>query len=216
MLDQSYSLAPSTSEILGDLSGLAEQLGATEGLCRLPLAGGGWESGAITSVAALRKFLEEYAGRILAVHELPAIARAYGHVAKSEARELIAFDQALTAEPALKEFARASRSVGQIQLERLRPLRGERVVQRYLKAVEEGSANAWHTVVFGMVLALYSMPLRQGLIHFAHQTLGGFVQAASTRVTLSSSDRHDILAAHGEGILRAVESVLASEFTRIG
>jgi urease accessory protein UreF len=192
------------------LSGLTEQLGAADSLCRLPLADAGWESGAITTAAAFRKFLDEYAGRVLMIHELPAIAKAYGHVAKSEARELIAFDQSLMAEPALKEFASASRNVGRIQLERLRPLRGERVVQRYLKAVEEGSANAWHTLVFGMVLALYSMPLRQGLIHFAHQTLGGFVQAASRRVTLSSSERRDILAAHAEGIVRAVESVLAS------
>jgi hypothetical protein len=57
-------------------------------------------------------------------------------------------------------------------------LRDERLVQRYLSAVEFGQANGWHTVVYGITLAMYSLPLRQGLLHYAQQTLGAFANNA--------------------------------------
>ena len=43
-----------------------------------------------------------------------------------------------------------------------RPLRDQRLVQRYLTAVEQGEAQGWHTLVYGLTLAVYSLPLRQG------------------------------------------------------
>lgn len=68
-------------------------------------------------------------------------------------------------------FASPSRQIGRRQLARLRPLRDERIVRRYLAAVESGRADGWHTVVYGLTLALYSLPLRQGLLHYAQETL---------------------------------------------
>ena len=209
MLDQTYNLPQSASQILGDLTALAEQLGGPDGLCQLPVSAASLDSAKVDSVPALRQFLADYTSRILIPHELPAIARAYGHVARYEVRELIALDRELGQDEALHGFAKASRSVGCAQLQNLRPLRGERVVQRYLKAVEASEANGWHTLVFGLVLALYSMPLRQGLIHFAQQTLGGFVRAGGNRVVMQAADREKLLDAQIGSVVTAIEAMLA-------
>src|SRR6185436_12829880 len=107
---------------------------------------------------------------------------------RHEVRELAQFDRQLADEPALKPFAEASRRVGQTELLRLRPLRDERIVRRYLEAVERGEASAWHTLVYGLTLALYSMPLRQGLLGYGFQTSRGFIYAAATPLQLSEND----------------------------
>src|SRR5262245_66639541 len=61
----------------------------------------------------------------------------------------------------------------------MRNLKDLRTLQRYREAVNEGKAYGWHTLVYGVVLATYSLPLRQGLLHYGRQTLGGFVHSAS-------------------------------------
>ena len=45
-------------------------------------------------------------------------------------------------------------------------------MRRYAESVEAGVAEGWHTVVYGISMAVYSLPLRQGLIHYARETLG--------------------------------------------
>ena len=88
---------------------------------------------------------------------------------------------------ALRDFASASQRVGRAQLQKLRPLRDERMVQRYLAAVEGGQAHGWHTLVYGMTLVLYSLPLRQGLLGYAQQTTRGFIHAAARGLQLKES-----------------------------
>jgi urease accessory protein UreF len=209
MLDQKSELPRSASEIVGDLSALLEQLGAADGFGRTPLEAACSSSVRIESLFALREFVEHYTSQVLIPHELPAVARAYQHATKYQIRELLNFDLELGREPFLEQFRRASRAVGRNHLQRLRPLRDERLVQRYLKAVEAGEAHAWHTVVFGLVLALFSVPLRQGLIHFAQQTLGGFVLAANGAVQASAEERQKVVAAHFNSIGKAIELLLA-------
>ena len=116
-------------------------------------------------------FLQSYLTDLLVPVELPAIAEACGHTLRRELRELVAQDQRLTPQMGLTPFASPSRRMGRLQLARLRPLRDERIVRRYLEAVESGQADGWHTVVYGLMLAVYSLPLRQGLIHYAQETL---------------------------------------------
>ena len=84
-------------------------------------------------------------------------------------------------------------------------------MQRYLAAVQAGEAQAWHTLVFGVVLALYSLPLRQGLTHFAQQTLGGFIDAAGCGFALSPSARNELLTARAPQIQAAVTTLLDAE-----
>lgn len=173
------ALTQDPAEWLGDAHPLVAQLGTADGLASLHALAESLATRPITSITALREFLRAYHERILLPHELPAIRTAYTHISRNEVRELIAFDQQLTAEPTLQTFAAASQRIGREQLQRLRPLRDERVVQRYLAVVESGQAHGWHTLVYGMTLVLYSLPLRQGLLGYAHQTTRGFIHAAA-------------------------------------
>jgi urease accessory protein UreF len=207
-LDQEYKVRESANQILGDLANLAEQLGDADGLCRLPLAALEPASRRVETWPELVKFLHEYASGVLIPHELPGIARAYRHVTHYEARELIAFDQEVGRNPGWLSFAAVSQVVGRRQLQRLRPLRGDRLVQRYLTAVEDGKANGWHTLVYGLVLGLYSMPLRQGLLHFAQQTLGGFVRAAGARIAVDAASREQLLSAQVPAVTLAVDRLV--------
>jgi len=173
------------AEWLGDWHPLAEQLGSADGLVELGSVSSQLKLPPVRNVPSLRKFLGQYQLCILLPLELPAIESAHGHACRNELRELVALDQELAAEPVLQNFAAPSRRVGQAQLQKLRPLRDQRVVQRYLTAVEKGDAHGWHTLVYGLTLAVYSLPLRQGLLGYAHQTMRGFIYPAARMLDLS-------------------------------
>lgn len=184
---------PETTELLGEWHPLVQQLGSTEGLIALSTASHSLQLTNVDSVQALLRFLEAYQSQILIPLELPAIQRAYRHASRNETRELVAFDQQLAEELALKSFANASRRVGQAQLKRLRPLRDHRLLQRYLRAVDDGLAHGWHTLVYGVTLSVYSLPVIQGLNSYEKQTLLGFMHAVSRSLKLSENDCRDLL-----------------------
>ena len=158
----------------------------------------------------LRDFLEGYQTEVLVPLELPAITRARSHAARGHLRELIALDRELDTQPVLPAFASASRRIGRAQLERLRPLRDERTVQRYLAAVEAGDAAGWHTVVYGMTLAIYSWPLRHGLLTYARQTLSGLALAAGRPPGLAGPAGREILQTCFLRLPAAIEQTLAA------
>ncbi len=185
-----------------------EQLGSLEGLITLGAAAALLQVPPADNPAALRLFLENYQSRILLPLELMAVHSAYEHASRNELSELLALDQRLTREPMLREFAAASRRIGQCQLQRLRPLRDQRFVQRYLQAVEQGDAHGWHPLVYGMTLALYSLPLRQGLMGYAWQTLRGFIHFSARPLQLSESDCQSLLDEHCAGLPAAVGGLL--------
>lgn len=196
-------------EMLGDLHPLIEQLGSLEGLVTLAGASGAVQIRHITTPADLRQFLRNYHVQILQPCELPAIQRAFTHASRNEVRELVAFDREIDGEPILKNFASASRRVGQSQLQRLRPLRDQRVVQRYLAAVEKGEATGWHTLVYGLTLAVYSVPLRQGLFGYARQTTRGFIHSAARSLKFSETDCLCLLEELTQEFPAAIEVLLA-------
>jgi urease accessory protein UreF len=182
-----------TTEQLGEWHPLVQQLGSTEGLIALSTASHSLQLTNVDSVQALLRFLEAYQSQILIPLELPAIQRAYRHASRNETRELVGFDRQLEEELALKSFANASRRVGQAQLKRLRPLRDHRLLQRYLRAVDDGLAHGWHTLVYGVTLSVYSLPVIQGLNSYEKQTLLGFMHAVSRTLKLSENDCRDLL-----------------------
>jgi urease accessory protein UreF len=198
------------AEWLGDWHPLAEQLGSADGLVELGSVSSQLDLQPVRDCRSLRAFLLNYQQRILLPSELPAIESAHGHASRHEVRELIALDQRLTGEPVLKTFAEPSRRVGQAQLQKLRPLRDQRVVQRYLQAVEGGQAQGWHTLVYGLTLAVYSLPLRQGLLGYAHQTTRGFIYAAAKMLELSERQCREIFDEVCQPLPSAVETVLGS------
>jgi urease accessory protein UreF len=126
-------------------------------------------------------------------------------------RELVVLDQQLAAEPILRDFAAASRRVGRCQLQKLRPLRDQRLVQRYLHAVEAGRAHGWHILVYGLTLAVYSLPLRQGLLGYAHQTTRGFIYSAARMLRLSERQCRELFDDLCARLPEAVEALLAQK-----
>jgi urease accessory protein UreF len=200
----------SAAELRGDIDPLLQRIGSAEGLAALAETCGAFIPRQIASTTDLRAFLEGYHARLLQPLELPAIQRAYHHASRNEARELIALDQQLAAEPLLKHFAAPSRLIGRGQLERLRPLQDLRFAQRYLAAVERGEASGWHTLVYGLTLAVYSLPLRQGLLAYATQTTRGFIHAASRSFPITDAAADDLLAEISAHFPAAVEPLLAS------
>lgn len=181
-------LGHDAAEWLGDAHPLVEQLGSADGLVSLHAVADSLASRPVNSLSALANFLRDYQRLILLPYELPAIRDAYAHASQNHARELVALDQQLSRETALRDFASASHRVGGAQLQRLRPLRDERIVQRYLHAVENGDAQGWHTLVYGLTLVVYSLPLRQGLLGYAQQTTRGFIHAAARSLNLTEAE----------------------------
>jgi urease accessory protein UreF len=96
-------------------------------------------------------------------------------------------------------------------MRKLRPLRDDRVVQRYLNAVESGEAHGWHTLVYGLTLAVYSLPLRQGLLGYAHQTTRGFIYSAARMLQLSERQCRALFDSLCTGLPEAVEALLVQE-----
>ena len=197
------------AEWLGDLHPLVEQLGSTHGLAALGEVSASLRIAPVHDLSTLRCFLRDYHREILLPVEWPAIRRAFDHASRHEVRELVEFDRQLGREPVLKPFAEASRRVGQCELEKLRPLRDERMVRRYLEAVGRSEADAWHTLVYGLTLALYSLPLRQGLIGYGFQTTRGFIYAASHALRLSERDCRALVQELCAGFPPALEQLLA-------
>lgn len=197
------------AELLGDWHPLVEQLGSTEGLATLTGLAATLHLPRVDSPRDLRRFLKSYQTRILLPLELPAIRHAYSHAARGELRELVRLDQQLAGEPELQDFALASQRIGRAQLKRLRPLRDQRIVQRYLSTIEAGDAHGWHTLVYGLTLALYSLPLRQGLLHYSQQTLRGFVHAAARSLELSEREGWDMLGQLDASLPRTLDRLLA-------
>lgn len=202
---------PETTELLGDWHPLVQQLGSSEGMVTLSTASHSLQLRNVTDVASLLRFLETYQSHILIPYELPAIQRAFRHASRNETRELIAYDNEISREPTLQPFTAASQRVGQAQLKRFRPLRDVRLVQRYLRAVDSGLAHGWHTLVYGVTLAIYSLPILQGLGSYERQTLLGFIHAVSHSLRLSENDCRALLDDLAPALPRMPDAILGED-----
>lgn len=200
-------LAP---ELTGEARELLDQLGTPAALPTLSLAAPALSQEAVRDEATLRRFLVNYREQVLLPVELPTILAAHGHACRGEARELTALDRGLANHPRLKAFHSASAAVGRRQLSLLRPLYDQRLVQRYLRAVEGGEAHGWHTLVFGVFLAQYSLPLRQGLLCYSQRTLDGFLESASVALRLPATVGDELFSELAAPLPAAVNELLAT------
>jgi urease accessory protein UreF len=199
-----------SAQLLGEYPALLQQLGP-----------GGAEAAAATPSSlwrepfqtpeALEAFLKRYHDEVMATLELPTILRAAEHTRRNEGRELIALDRSLNQEAVLKDFAVASRRVGRLQLRRLRPLKDHRAVQKYLAASDEGRVAPWHTVVYGVTLGVYNIPLRQGLAHYAQHTLGSWVDVVRDARRFPAQACTELLDRLLPSTLAAMERALAAQ-----
>ena len=199
---------PSDGEaLLGEFPALLKQIGSPEALSDLSLLQELWPVTDGPDAEKLHRFLDCYQTQILVRLEFPAIARASVLAMAGKSRELLALDQEIAREPLLAPFASASRCIGRLQLERLRPLRDERVIQRYLTAVTNGEAAGLHTIVYGVILAVYSLPLRQSLMIYGRQTLAALGHAVARSHSMSELACGDALQALFDRLPDAIEQV---------
>ena len=208
MLNQSNLDAVEAVQMLGECHPLLEQLGSADGLFTLGGVAASLRLPTVDSLEALARFLRAYQSQVLVPFELTAIYRAHQHALHDETRELLALDREIAGQKNHRDFASASRRVGRSQLRRLRPLRDARIVQRYLQAVEDDQAQAWHTLIYGLTLAIYSLPLRQGLFSYARQTLNGFIRAAARPLRLSVDECGALLEEGCAGLPREMERII--------
>jgi urease accessory protein UreF len=159
----------------------------------------------------LELFLDRYFSEVLSQLELPAVQEAFFHSGGCQIRELIALDLRLGAAFKARDLFGASCLPGRKQLKKLRGLRDQRVVQRYLRAVEADQANGLHTVVFGMVLALFSIPLRQGLLYYGGQAVNRLVDSACGSLSLPAKASQSFRLKMLEKLPAEVERVCACE-----
>ncbi|HTL57687.1 MAG TPA: urease accessory UreF family protein [Candidatus Limnocylindrales bacterium] len=193
---------------LGDWHPLAEQLGSTDGIATLGSVCAFLCLDPVQDLRSFRKFLRSYHEQMLVPLELPAIQASFSHAERNELRELVDLDQRLARQLVLQSFAAASRRIGQGQLQKLRPLRDVRLVQRYLFRVNTGEAHGWHTLVYGLTLEVYSLPLRQGLLGYAHQTTRSFIYSAARMLRFSEMQCRTIFEEFCAGLPTAVEKLV--------
>ncbi len=194
---------------LGDFYALAEQVGSADDLALAGDVNASLRLDHVTDLAGLEAFLENYRTQLLLPVELPLICRAYSHASRNEFSELLSLDRQLTNEARFDLFSSASKRIGQIQLKRLRPLRDQRGLQRYITAVDLGEAHAWHTVVYGITLASFSLPLRQGLMNYAGQVLNGFVRSSGSLSRFCPTETHRLLDENIAAIPPLIDNLLS-------
>ncbi|HEY6226511.1 MAG TPA: urease accessory UreF family protein [Verrucomicrobiae bacterium] len=194
-----------------DFRALEEQLGSPDEATAINSAAFAASLINIRTPDQFRQFLTNFQAKTLATDELPTILRAYNHARQNQVREIIALDRSLKDSFPNEALANASERVGRNQLRRMRALKTERVVTRYWDAVHKKEAHGWHTVVFGVVLAVYSIPLRQGLNHYGQQTIRGFLEAGAASLRLRAAEVNELESTLLDGLPQLVEGALASE-----
>ncbi|MBM3849589.1 MAG: hypothetical protein FJ396_05265 [Verrucomicrobia bacterium] len=121
------------------------------------------------------EFLEAHRDTVIVGLDWPVILAAAEAMRLGRHRDLLRLDHDY---PVRRDgrWAEASFRVGRRQLSRLRSARDLRAVQRYLAAVEDGLAQGWNPVVFGIALAAFHLPYRQGLLHYAVTLMRGLAR----------------------------------------
>jgi urease accessory protein UreF len=210
MLEQPQPERNALSEA-ADWRALEEQLGSPDEATAINSAAFASTLTNIRTAEQLRDFLTQFQNKTIAQDELPTILRAYNHARRNEVREIIELDRSLKESFPNEALANASERVGRNQLRKMRGLKTERVVTRYWDAVYKKEAHGWHTVVFGVVLAVYSIPLRQGLNHYGNQTIRGFLEAGAAALRLRAPEVNELESSLLADMPAIVERTLASE-----
>ncbi|MEN9545479.1 MAG: hypothetical protein RLZZ356_211 [Verrucomicrobiota bacterium] len=127
-----------------------------------------------------RPVLESLRDDVVIAVDWPVIVEAAELTRLGRHLDLVELDRNYPARRA-NRWTEASFRVGRRQLARLRACRDLRVVQRYLAAVDDGRAQGWNPIVFGVALASFNLPYRQGLLHYAGTLLRGLAERGRPR-----------------------------------
>ena len=186
------------------------QLDALEDVLGADLVAGALGMGPLTSADELAVALELYRTTLLEPIELPTLTKAQRLASRGRTKELVALDQNfLGNHPEWLPLSAGSTRFGRDTLARLHPLRDERVVQRMLKAVQAGKIPGHHLIVFGLTMAVYSIPARQGLADYAQFALNALITTKAGKLRLTQDDR-DTLFSHSQSRLpEAIDRMVA-------
>lgn len=157
-----------------------------------------------------RPWLESHRDGLVIALDWPIIVEAAEAARLGKHRDLVALDQDYPARR-VGPWAEASFRVGRRQLSRLRSAKDLRAVQRYLDAVDAGSARAWNPIVFGVALAAFHLPYRQGLLHYGSTLLRGLAERCRPS-DLSIHDWNDWMDHLEAPLPEAVNRLLPSAF----
>ena len=186
------------------------QLDALEDVLGADLVAGALGMGPLTSADELAVALERYRTTLLEPIELPTLTKAQRLASRGRTKELIALDQKfLGTHPEWLPLSTSSTRFGRDYLSRLRPLRDERVVQRMLEAVQTGKSPGHHLIVFGLTMAVYSIPARQGLADYAQGALEALISSAAGKLNLTQDDRNALFARSQSRLPEAIDRMVA-------
>ena len=167
------------------------------------------------STLELRLLIEGYLTKVLETIELPAIVRAHHEATHGRGLELIELDQLFAGRhPEWLLLTPASTRIGHDYLNRLRPLKDERIVQKLIEAVHLGHTPGYHLTVFGLTMAVFSIAPRKGLADYAQAALEAVVATASGRFNLTQLDRKALLAPSRATLPKAISRMVASVSSR--
>jgi len=167
-------------------------------------------SAPINSATDLSVLLEQYRTTILEPIEMPAIAHAHRLASRGRTKELIALDQEfLGNHPEWLQLSPASKRFGRDFLSRLHPLQDERVVQRMLKAAQNGKTPGHHLIVFGLTMAVFSIAPRQGLADYAQFALNALIATKAGKLKLTQDDRNALFARSQSRLPEAIDRMVA-------
>jgi hypothetical protein len=159
---------PATGEELaGEAAALTRALGSPDTLASLTALAELIDAPRPVSLPDVRAFLARYRERLLTPVELPAIRDAFEHARRGEAG-VVELDRRPPPRSAGPHSRMPADGSAALRCDGF-GLR-DRTLRRYLRAVENGEATGWHVVVFGLLLALFALPLRQALVHYAART----------------------------------------------
>lgn len=209
MPEHRTSWTATSSALAGEATALLSQLGEAR-LTQVPPAPPTLRGG-VHDLASLTHFLRTYRDETLLPLELAWILQAWQHAERFQPRELVALDACVGRHRWIQDLAAASRQVGRSQLRLLKPLRDLRLVQRYQAAVDAGQAQGWHPVVYGVVLSVFSIPVRTGLANYAQQTLDGFLRSSSRSLPIAEESLRALSRTLLEPVPERVNEVVRSE-----
>jgi len=145
------------------------------------------------SPAALTRLGERFRDAVLLPRELPALLATHEFARRGRSRELLKEEKKLALARDWRALVAPSRRVGGHLLSQLRPLRDERIVQRFLDAHCAGRTPGFHLTVLGVTSALFHVPPRQVLWDYALTLLDGLALTAGQRLRLAAPTRQAIV-----------------------
>ena len=137
--------------------------------------------------------LEDYLHNKVASCDLVAYAHAYRAAQQANGERLLTVDQFLTASVLPYELRQGSVRSGRALLDTLAPLMDHAIFQQFVQAIKDGRADGNAAVGFGIVSALWDIPLRVGGIMQLYMFAVSFLGAAMRLGCLGHREAQRIL-----------------------